>query len=243
MTEAEIRIAQKLLPRDWTSLREVVLKVIDFFGGPRGSGLAMVNRYLHEGLLELALVAPDSTMTEFLRKDCEHRTIHAPLLNPAEGVRVEPYEAGHYLARLAELTSPAERVEPGRDVDTADVPVQGTQVKPEGPRLPPPAREPASEWDPRMEWSVETVFRELRIKGRQQKVIVETLPKIYGDDIAGVLDRLVAKAPWPTAELCQAIGASLEAKAGKKLRGGEIPSWDACKDFLTAWHERRARRP
>jgi hypothetical protein len=240
MNEAEIRIAQKLLPRDWTLLRDVVVGVGALFG--RDLDLVMINRYLREGLLELMLVRPDGTMMWFSKEDCEHRTVGAPF-NRAEGVYVEPPEAGRYLARLAELTSPAERVEPGRDVDTADVPVQGTQVKPEGPRLPPPAREPASEWDPRMEWSVETVFRELRIKGRQQKVIVETLPKIYGDDIAGVLDRLVAKAPWPTAELCQAIGASLEAKAGKKLRGGEIPSWDACKDFLTAWHERRARRP
>jgi hypothetical protein len=126
MNEAEIRIAQKLLPRDWTSLREVVLKVIAFFGGPRGSGLAMVNRYLHERVLELALVAPDGTMTEFSRMDCEHRTIHAPLLNPAEGVRVEPYEAGHYLARLAELTSPADRQLPAAD---GPKPSQSSQVK------------------------------------------------------------------------------------------------------------------
>ena len=109
MNEAEIRIAQTILPRDWTSLRDVVLKVVAFFG--RDLDLVMINRYLHEGLLELALVAPDSTTTVFSRTDCEHRTIHAPF-NRAEGVRVEPYEAGRYLARLAELTSPATATPP-----------------------------------------------------------------------------------------------------------------------------------
>jgi len=101
-----------------------------------------------------------------------------------------------------------------------------------------------SEWDPRTEWSVETVFRELGIKGiaRKQKVIVEALPKIYGDDIAGALDRLVAKTPWSTADLRNAIWKLLEQEAGKQLRDGEIPSWDACKDFLTAWHKRRTCR-
>jgi hypothetical protein len=93
------------------------------------------------------------------------------------------------------------------------------------------------------DWSIETVFQELGVKGRVQRVIVEALPKIYRDDIAGALDRLVAKKPWPTARLRQAIGALLEAEAGKKLRSGEIPSWDACKDFLTAWCEWRARHP
>jgi len=68
----------------------------------------MINRYLREGLLELALVAPNGTMTEFSRAECEHRTIHAPLLNPAEGVRVEPFEPGQYFARLAKSTSAAE---------------------------------------------------------------------------------------------------------------------------------------
>ena len=49
MNEAEIRIAQTILPRDWTSLRDVVLKVVAFFG--RDLDLVMINRYLHEGKL------------------------------------------------------------------------------------------------------------------------------------------------------------------------------------------------
>ena len=104
MNEAEIRIAQNILPRDWTRLLKVVPRVTDFFG--RDLDLEMINRYLHEGLLELALVAPNGTMTVLSRSDCEHRTIHAAF-NRAEGVWVEPLEAGHYLARLAESISPA----------------------------------------------------------------------------------------------------------------------------------------
>jgi hypothetical protein len=114
MNEAEIRIAQDILPRDWTLLRDVVVKVIAFFGGPYGPGLVMINRYLHEELLDLALVAPDGTMMQFSRTDCGHRTIHAPF-NPAEGVRVEPNEAGQYLARLAKSTSAADRQLPAAD--------------------------------------------------------------------------------------------------------------------------------
>ena len=106
----------------------------------------------------------------------------------------------------------------------------------------PTQQSPPQQWDPQTEWSVETVFRELGIKGRQQQVIVPALPKIYGDSIVGELNRLIAKTPFKTAELRNAIGALLEKEAGKKLRAGEIPSWDACKDFLTAWHAWRARR-
>jgi hypothetical protein len=74
-----------------------------------------------------------------------------------------------------------------------------------------------------------------------QQVIVAALPKIYGQDIAGALDRLVAKPPWSTAKLRQAVRALLETEAGKPLRSKNVPSWDACKDFLTAWHGWRAR--
>ena len=82
---------------------------ISLVGGKRDLGLGIINRYLRSGLLEGALVAPDGTMTLFSRTDWERRTVHAPD-NPAEGVRVEPYEAGDYFVRragLAESTSPA----------------------------------------------------------------------------------------------------------------------------------------
>ena len=91
MNEAEIKIAQKVLPRDWTPLLDVVLGVGAFF--KRDLDLVMINRYVHEEVLELKLVRSDGTMTEFSKKDCAHLTISAPF-HRAEGVRVEPYQAG-----------------------------------------------------------------------------------------------------------------------------------------------------
>jgi len=231
MNEAETRIAQTILPREWTWLRDVVCSVTDFF--KRDLGLVMINRYLHEELLELALVASDGTMTEFSREDRERRTVHAAFF-PAEGVWVEPHEDGQHFARLAKLPSPATATPPA---DRPMAPAEESMPEPA-----PTQQSPPQQWDPQTEWSVETVFRELGIKGRQQQVIVPALPKIYGDSIVGELNRLIAKTPFKTAELRNAIGALLEKEAGKKLRAGEIPSWDACKDFLTAWHAWRARR-
>ena len=46
-------------------------------------------------------MAPDLTPTLLSRADWEHRTVHAPH-NPAEGVRVEPYEPGRYFVRRAD---------------------------------------------------------------------------------------------------------------------------------------------
>jgi hypothetical protein len=108
--EAETRLTRDFYLGDWVLLRDAVLLVISLVGGKRELGLALINQWVHRGLLDLALLAPDgSTMTLFSKKDCERRTIHAPL-NPAEGVRVEPYEAGQHFVRrsdLAKLTSPA----------------------------------------------------------------------------------------------------------------------------------------
>jgi hypothetical protein len=144
MTEDELKIAQKLLPRDWTPLVDVVLRAGAFF--KRDLDLVMINRYLHEGLLELKLVRPDSTTTEFSKKDCAHLTISAPF-HRAEGVRVEePYQAGQYLGRLAELTSPATATPPAeRQFPAAggSEPSQSSQAKQQSePRQSPPATQP-----------------------------------------------------------------------------------------------------
>ena len=101
MNEVEISIAQKILPRDWTPLRKVVPGVGDVF--KRNLDLVMINRYLHEGVLELMLVRPDGTTRQFSRADCAHLTISA-VFHRAEGVWVEPCEDGEYFGRLAELT-------------------------------------------------------------------------------------------------------------------------------------------
>jgi hypothetical protein len=107
--EAETRITRDFHLGDWVVLRDAVLQVIALVGGKREPGLALINQRLHSGRLDLALLAPDgSTLTLFSEADCKRRTIHAPF-NPAEGVRVEPYEPGQHFVRrshLAELTSP-----------------------------------------------------------------------------------------------------------------------------------------
>jgi hypothetical protein len=110
MNEVELSIARKLLPRDWTPLVDVVLGVGASF--KRDLDLVMINRYVHEEVLELMLVRPDGTTTEFSKKDCAHLTISAPF-HRAEGVRVEPYQAGQYLGRLA--TSAADWQPPAAD--------------------------------------------------------------------------------------------------------------------------------
>ena len=102
-------------PSEWaSSLRDEVLQTISRVGGNK-LGLAIVNRDLRSGLLEGTLVAPDdSTRTPLSRTDWERRTVHA-MHNPAEGVYVMPYEAGHYFVRragLAELTPPAASATP-----------------------------------------------------------------------------------------------------------------------------------
>jgi len=111
VTEAEITIAQKLLPRDWTPLRNVVLGVEAYFGHYLDLDLVMINRYVREGVLELMLVRPDGTPRQFSRMECKQRTISAPF-HRAEGVGVEPYEDGQYLGRLAESISPATTTSP-----------------------------------------------------------------------------------------------------------------------------------
>jgi hypothetical protein len=124
MNEAEIKIAQKVLPRDWTPLLDVVLGVGAFF--KRDLDLVMINRYAHEGLLELRLVRPDGTMTRFSKEDCAHLTISAPFPR-AEGVCVEPYQAGQYLGRLAESISPATTTSP---VDRPMAPAEESMLEP-----------------------------------------------------------------------------------------------------------------
>jgi hypothetical protein len=110
--EAETRITRIFSLGDWMVLRDAVLQAISLVGEKRELGLALINQRVHEGLLDLALLAPDgSTLTLFGKADCERRTIHAPL-RPAEGVWVEPYEAGQHFVRrsqFAKLTSPADQ--------------------------------------------------------------------------------------------------------------------------------------
>jgi hypothetical protein len=103
--------------------------------------------------LELALVAPDFRYRLFDEEERRKLTIRVPL-NYEEGCSIEPPYEGCWYVRWSNLeklpaipVTPAVRAEtefvpartppaklaasPGRDVGAADVPVQGTQVKPE----------------------------------------------------------------------------------------------------------------
>jgi hypothetical protein len=108
--EAETRITRIFSLGDWIVLRDAVVQVISLVGEKRELGLALINRYVHEGLLDLALLAPE-TLTLFGKADCERRTVHAAF-RPAEAVWVEPREDGQHFVRhsqFARLTSPTDR--------------------------------------------------------------------------------------------------------------------------------------
>jgi hypothetical protein len=118
MTEAETSVARifrlgEWVLGDWVRLKDVVLEIIARSGGKRELGLNLTNQYFHNGVLELALLSPDSSiLTVFSKKGCEHREVWAPHV-VAEGVRVHvtPPEAGQYLvagfAKLTSSTTPA----------------------------------------------------------------------------------------------------------------------------------------
>jgi hypothetical protein len=110
----------------------------------------------------------------------------------------------------------------------------------------PPSASSESEWDPRTEWSVATVKRELQIKGSDKEVVIETLPKLYGNDIPAALDNLVAGESPQAEKLRKAIKKLLEETVqarGRTIRDNEIPSRDTCSRFLVAWRKYRARQP
>ena len=92
----------------------------------------------------------------------------------------------------------------------------------------------ASEWDPQLEWSVERVMQELKIKGWRQRGIigaVENLPKsklpklkrYRGKTIPEILDGIT--------------GAALNRAV---IEQGKPSSEDSCRMFLKAWKARRS---
>jgi hypothetical protein len=227
MNEAAIRIAQELLPRDWTLLRDVVLRVGAFFG--RDLDLVMINRYLHEGLLELMLVRPDGTMTRFSKEDCEHRTVRAPF-NRAEGVRVEPFEAGRYLARLAKLTSPATATSPA---DRPMAPAEESMPEPVPPESSSPERiDKAAPATPKtLPDTPEMILSVLGLKGFQQEAIAKAV----------VEHKLDLPEDLKPADLCKSVHRLQKDKA--QARGDKSPNppgWDACDDFVKALRAWRA---
>jgi hypothetical protein len=153
-------------PRDWVQLTPAFgrLKSVVAPHGPKlvanNHAATYFDQCVHKGLLELALVAPDFTYRQF--NDAERQELHIRVpLNYKEGCNIEPHYDGHWYVRRSDLekrtaipVTPAARAEvehvpartppvsappaesPRRDVDAADAPVQGTQVKLGGPQLP-----------------------------------------------------------------------------------------------------------
>ena len=117
MTEAETRIARTFRARDWMPLTPAFIRIMSFVDGRADLALACINRDLLEGQLRAALVAPDGTIKMQLEaSDWQQRAVHAPH-NPAEGVRVEPYEDGRFFIWRADLdreypTNPASPATP-----------------------------------------------------------------------------------------------------------------------------------
>jgi hypothetical protein len=88
----------------WISLTEALLRILAFVDGKVGLALARINQDLRDGRLEVGRVVLGATMIAPIEaSDWERLTVCAPLLNPAEGVRVDPYEPGHYFVRRAGL--------------------------------------------------------------------------------------------------------------------------------------------
>src|SRR5262249_53199989 len=168
------------------------------------------NQCVHDGRLELALVAPDLTYRLFDEKERRKLTIRVPL-DYKEGCGIEPYHEGLWYVRRSGLeertailvtpvaragtppASPIElpRAESGRDVDAADAPVQETQMKSGEPQLPatdeskPEAR--AEEPPPRPPDGDRPVASTAaksrrRRKKEAQEQIAEAAKKIWADD-------------------------------------------------------------
>jgi hypothetical protein len=95
-------------PRDWEQLTPAFGRLRSMVGthGPKlianNRAAAFFDRCVHEGLLELALVAPDFTYRLFDVAERQKLTIRVPL-NYEEGCSIEPYHEGHWYARRSDL--------------------------------------------------------------------------------------------------------------------------------------------
>ena len=92
-------------PREWVPLKAALRRIMSITES-RDHALHYLNRDLRSGRLRSALVeiSPDDkeTMTLLNPSDWQQRTVKATL-NPEEGVWVEPYVAGRYFVRRADL--------------------------------------------------------------------------------------------------------------------------------------------
>jgi hypothetical protein len=95
-------------PRDWEQLTPAFGRLRSMVGahGPKliadNRAAAFFDRCVHEGLLELALVAPDLTYRLFDAAERQKLTIRVPL-NYEEGCSIEPYHEGHWYVQRSNL--------------------------------------------------------------------------------------------------------------------------------------------
>ena len=160
MPEAEQDIARIFCPRDWVPLTPAFGRLKSMVGanGPKfianNYTATYFDRCVHEGLLELALVAPDLTYRLFDAAERQKLTIRAPL-NYEEGCSIEPYHEGRWYVRRSDLekltaipVTPVARAE-AELVPAKTPPVESELAPPTEPSrvepMPPPTPAPAAD--------------------------------------------------------------------------------------------------
>jgi len=103
---------------------------------------AFFGRCVHEGLLELALVAPDFTYRLFDVAERQKLTIRVPL-NYEEGCSIEPYHEGHWYARRSDLEKLT--TIPVTPVARAEAELVPAKTPPAEPASVPPVESPRAE--------------------------------------------------------------------------------------------------
>ena len=96
---------QTFFPHEWVQLTAAFSRIMSHTKS-RDVALVFLNRDLRSGLLGSAKVQIlDGTemVTWFKPSDWQQRTVEAPKVNPEEGVRVEPPEAGYFYVRAVGL--------------------------------------------------------------------------------------------------------------------------------------------
>ena len=146
-------------PRDWEQLTPAFGRLRSMVGahGPKlianNRAAAFFDRCVHEGRLELALVAPDLTYRRFDAAERQELTIRAPL-NYEEGCSIEPYHEGHWYVQRSNLekltaipVTPVARAEaelvPARIPPAESAPIPPAEP-PRGDPVPPPESAPAT---------------------------------------------------------------------------------------------------
>jgi hypothetical protein len=138
MNEATANISRPLIfnPRDWEQLTPAFGRLKSMVGanGPKlianSYTATYFDRCVHEGLLELALVAPDLTYRLFDAAERRKLTIRVPL-NYEEGCSIEPYHEGRWYVRRSGL----EKLETEQQCDGAPISKLDAWVAKHGPTL------------------------------------------------------------------------------------------------------------